>query len=161
MDSVVENCKKSAVDGMNLFLRNFAHVPNDKLNFQVTPTAKSPLRIAAHTALYMGRFAKMMRERKVPSSDGLDAWLQQVEAEERAITTREAMEAAFRAGTDEVLAVLDSLTPEDLEFSFDSGQGFSFSMRQMMAMPGWHATLHTGQIDFLQTCWGDQHVHLS
>ncbi|MBS1719052.1 MAG: DinB family protein [Armatimonadetes bacterium] len=161
MDPVVETCKKSAVDGMNMFLRNFAHVPDDKLNFQVTPTAKSPLRIAAHTALYMGRFAAMMRDRKLPSPVDLDAWLKLVEAEETAITTREDMEKAFRAGTDEVLAVLDSLTPEDLEFAFDSGLGFSFSMRQMMALPGWHATLHTGQIDFLQTCWGDQHVHLS
>ncbi len=160
MDNTVESCKKSAVQGMEMFLRNFSHVPDDKLNWSVTPTAKSPIRIAAHTALYAGRFAAMLRDQKVPTPDNLTEWLAQRDAEETELTCRVEMERVFREGTDEVLAALDTLSPEAIASTIDSGQGWSMSMRFLMDLPGWHATLHMGQIDFLQTCWGDQEVYV-
>ena len=70
------------------------------------------------------------------------------------------VEAAFRKGTDEVLAALDSLTPEETELTLDSGQGWTMPMSFLMKLPGWHATLHTGQIDFIQTCWDDQEIYV-
>src|SRR5882724_7484036 len=88
MDSVVAACKKSAVEGMEYFLRNFSFVPDDKLTWTPTPTAKSAIRIAAHTALYAGRFARMIKDGKLPASDNLTEWLAQVNAEEIAITSR-------------------------------------------------------------------------
>jgi hypothetical protein len=145
---------------MEFFLRNFAHVPDDKLTWTPTPTAKSALRIAAHTALYAGRFAHMIRERRLPAPDNLAQWLAERDTEEVAITSREEMERVFREGTDEVLAALDTLTPDDIEGSLDSGQGWSMPMTQLMGLPGFHATLHAGQIDYLQTCWDDQHVYV-
>jgi hypothetical protein len=70
------------------------------------------------------------------------------------------MERVFREGTAEVLEALDSLKPEDIEISLDSGQGWSMPMKQLMGLPGFHATLHAGQIDYLQTCWDDQQVYV-
>lgn len=160
MAGEIEASKKSAVQGMELFLRNFSHVPDDRLNWSPTPTSKSALRVAAHTALYAGRFAQMIRDKALPQMESLEAWLAQRNAEEEAITTREGMEAAFRRGTAEVLAALESLSEEDICGSLDSGQGWSMSMRFLMDLPGWHATLHLGQIDYLQTCWGDQQVYV-
>lgn len=157
---LVELSKLKAVQNMDMFLRNFSYVPDDKLNWTVTPTAKSPLRIAAHTALYAGRFAKMIRDQKPPMPENLEEWLAEREAEEIAITSREEVERVFREGTEEVLAALDTLTPEAVESVIDSGQGWTMSMKFMMSLPGWHATLHMGQIDFLQTCWGDQKVYV-
>ncbi len=58
---------------MEMFLRNFSHVPDEKLTWSVTPTAKSALRIAAHAALYASRFARMNEEKKLPAGDNLDA----------------------------------------------------------------------------------------
>lgn len=157
---LIESCKQRAVSNMEFFLRNFAHVPDDRLNWTPTPTSKSALRIAAHTALYAGRFAKMIRERQVPSPANLDEWVANNNAEEVAITTREEMERVFREGTAEVLAALDSLSPEDVEMTIDSGQGWTMPMTQLMGLPGWHATLHAGQIDYLQTCWDDQQIYV-
>jgi len=99
---------------MELFLRNFAHVPDDMLAWTPTSTAKSALRVAAHTALYAGRFAAMIRHRRLPVVENLSAWLAQREAEEVAITSRDEMERIFREGTAEVLAALDTLTPEEV-----------------------------------------------
>lgn len=145
---------------MEFFLRNFSHVPDDKLEWTPTPTSKSAIRIAAHTALYAGRFAQMIRDRRLPAPDNLSEWLAERDAEEVAITSREEMEKVFREGTAEVLAALDTLKPEELEMSLESGQGWSMPMKQLMGLPGWHATLHAGQIDYLQTCWDDQQVYV-
>jgi hypothetical protein len=157
---LIESAKQRAVSGMEFFLRNFKYVPDDKLNWSPTSTSKSALRIAAHTALYAGRFAKMIRDRQLPAPENLTEWLAQRDAEEIAITSREEMEKVYREGTAEVLAALDTLTPEDIEMTLDSGQGFSAPMTQLMVLPGWHATLHAGQIDYLQTCWDDQEVYV-
>lgn len=157
---LIESAKQSAINGMEMFLRNFSHVPDDKLTWTPAPTAKSAIRIGAHTALYAGRFAKMIRERQLPNPGDLGEWVAQREAEEVAITGREEMERVFRAGTAEVLEALDSLSADDLSMTLDSGQGWTVSMAWVMNLPGWHATLHNGQIDYLQTCWGDQEVYV-
>ena len=159
MDAV-DSAKQSAVSGMEMFLRNFSHIPDEKLDWTPAPTAKSAIRIAAHTALYAGRFAHMIRDRRLPVPENLEAWLEGRNAEEAAITTRDQVEVTFRKGTAELLAALDALTPEDLDLSLDSGQGWSILMRQFIGIPGMHANLHTGQIDYLQTCWDDQQVYV-
>ena len=156
----VESAKQRAVSGMDMFLRNFSYIPDDRLNWTPTPSAKSPLRVAAHTALYASRFAKMIRDRQLPQPENLEEWLAQRNAKEVAVASREEMIQIFQAGTQEVLEVLDSLTEADVEMNLESGQGWSIPMRQLMVIPGWHATLHTGQIDYLQTCWDDQKVYV-
>ena len=159
MESLVASCKESAVWGMEHFLKVFSFVPDDKLTWTPTPTAKSAIRIAAHTALYAGIFARMIEERKLPASDNLTEWLAQRNAEEAAISSRTEMESIFRKGTDEVIAALDSLTPEAIGTALESGLGWSMPMTFLMNLPGTHAMGHTGQIDYLQTCWDDQEVH--
>jgi hypothetical protein len=149
-----------AVSGMEYFLRNFSHVPDDRLTWIPTPTAKSALRIGAHTALYAGRFACMIRDRRLPYPGKLTEWLAQRDAEETAITCREDIGKFFRKGTAEVFEALDTLTPGDLEMSLDSGQGWAMSMQDVIGLPGFHALLHSGQIDYLQTCWNDQQIYV-
>lgn len=156
----IESAKQRAESNMEFFLRNFSHVPDDRLNWTPVPTAKSALRIASHTALYAGRFATMIRNRSLPRPENLDAWIEANNAEEIAITSREEMERVFRAGTAEVLAALDTLQPDEIGMTLDSGQGWSMPMLQLMGLPGWHTTLHAGQIDYLQTCWDDQKIYV-
>jgi hypothetical protein len=159
MESLIASCKKSAVEGMEEFLKDFSFVPDAKLAWTPTPTSKSAIRIAAHTALYAGRFASMIRDRKLLQIDNLAEFLAQRNASEEAVTSRAEVESIFRKGTDEVLAALDSLTPEEIETTLDSGFGWSVPMTWLMNLPGRHATAHAGQIDYLQTCWDDQEVH--
>ncbi|MCA0362147.1 MAG: DinB family protein [Armatimonadetes bacterium] len=155
-----DRAKASAIQQMEIFLRNFSKVPDDRLNWSPTPTSKSALRIAAHTALYAGRFAKMIREKQLPQPSDLDQWLAENTEEERAITTREEVEAIFRSGTLEVIEAIDGLSQEDLDSTLEAGHGGAFTMDHLIHLPGWHATVHLGQIDFLQTCWDDQTVYI-
>lgn len=156
---LVEFSKRSAVASMEDFLRNFSYIPDEKLDWRPAPTAKSGMRIAAHTALFAVRFAKMIRERELPGQDGIDAWVARCVEEEIDLTDRGEMERVFRAGTAEVLSALDGLRAEDIELTLGSESGFSVPMRHVMGLPSFHATVHMGQIDFLQTCWDDQEVY--
>lgn len=159
MKEMVASCKEFAVDSMEDFLRELSFVPDDKLTWTPTPTAKSAIRIAAHTALYAAKFARMIREGKLPGSDNLEERRARQYAAEVAIASRAEVDQVFRQGTGEVLAALDSLTPQAIEATLDSGFGWSMPMTLLMKMPGIHAHSHTGQIEYLQTCWGDQEVH--
>lgn len=140
-------------------MKALSHVPDDKLDWTPTPTAKSAIRIAAHTAIYAGNFAKMIRDRRLPFGDEIPEFVARNQAAEVAITSKAEMEQVFRKNTDEVIAALDTLTPEDVALVLDTSLGWTVPMTRLMNLPGWHATLHTGQIDFLQTCWGDQEVY--
>jgi hypothetical protein len=159
MEGVVATYRELAVGGMEEFLKTFSFVPDDKLTWTPAPTAKSAIRIAAHTALYAGRFALMIADRKLPGSDNLEERRARQKAAEAAITSRSEIESIFRKGTDEVLAALDSLTPEEIGATLDSGFGWTMPMTVLMEMPGLHAYSHASQIDYLQTCWDDQVVH--
>src|SRR5476649_391064 len=96
VESPIASCKKIAVEGMEEFLKTFSFVPDDKLTWTPTPTAKSAIRIAAHTALYAGRFASMIETRKLPMNGTLADWIAQRNSEEAAVTNRADIEAMFR-----------------------------------------------------------------
>lgn len=72
MTNPIEIAKHSTAENAEIFLRNFSHVPNDKLNWSPTSTSKSPIRIAAHAALYLSRFAQMIANQQVPAVENLD-----------------------------------------------------------------------------------------
>jgi hypothetical protein len=144
---------------MEEFLRVFSFVPDDKLTWTPTPTTKSAIRIAAHTALYAGRFARMIETRKLPPMDNLEEWLARRNGEEAALTDRAQIEPIFRQGTAEVLAALDALTPELIAEPMDFEVGYTPPMTSLMKFPGYHAIGHAAQINYLQTCWDDQVVH--
>lgn len=156
MNQIVELSKLTAVQGMDMFLRNFSYVPDDMLTWSPTPTSKSALRVAAHAAVTNANFADFIRNRKLPAGDDIPDFMARTSAAEAAITTREEMERVFRENTQKVLDALDTLSDEDIEIVFDSGMSMKFLMR----LAGWHATLHLGQIDYLQTCWDDQQIYL-
>ncbi|MGE0002479.1 MAG: DinB family protein [Fimbriimonadaceae bacterium] len=158
-DCLVEHCKESAVSGMEQFLHVFSFVPEDRLHWTPTPTSKTPMQVATHTAVTAGNFAKMIRERQLPTGDEIPAMIARLVAEESLLTTPAEMEKEFRANTEKVLAALDTLTPDAIELVFDTSVGWLMPMKRLMFLPGVHAVAHTYQIDYLQTCWGDQVIH--
>lgn len=158
--NLIQHSKEAVRQSMEHFLRNFSHVPEERLSWKPAPEAKSALQVAAHTACHMSRFAKMIREKQLPRPDDLESLLASWRQEEEAVTTREEMESLFLSGTEEVLAALDSLTEEDIDLVLDSGMGWTASMKWLVALPAWHITLHLGQIDYLQTCWGDLEIYV-
>jgi hypothetical protein len=144
---------------MEHFLKTLSFVPEDKLNWTPAPTAKSAIRIAAHTTIYAATFAKMIRDRKLPQGDEIPAFVAKIQEAETELTDRVEIEGLFRKNTGEVLSALDMLTPEAADIVLDTSLGWTMPMSFLMKLPGIHAFSHAAQVDYLQTCWDDQEVH--
>lgn len=157
MHPLIAHSQKSATDSMEHFFVVLSFVPDDKLNWAPTPSSKSALQIAAHTAVTAGNFAAMIRERQLPQ-DVADHLARTTRAEAE-LTTLEAIETAFRRNTAAIVEALATLSDEEVDMRLDSGQGWSVPMTWLMNLPTLHATGHTYQLDYLQTCWGDLEVH--
>jgi hypothetical protein len=149
--------KERALEEMEYFLHTLSFVPADKLTWSPTPTAKSALQIAVHVAAYSGRFASIIAAGKFPVKTGAE-FRAEVEEAMQGITSVEQAEAMLRQGIADTCAALDNVKPEQIDSMIDSPQGqtpFLFFMK----VPAMHLEMHAGQIDYLQTCWGDQEVH--
>ena len=155
MEDVITMCKQRATEAMEQFLHVLSFVPADKLTWSPTPTAKSALQIAAHCAGYSGGFASIIRTGKFPS---VEEFLGPIESAIKSVTTLDQAETVLRKGIADTIAALDAVRPEQIGAMIDTPIGpqpFTF----FMTIPARHLDTHTGQIDYLQTCWDDQEVH--
>jgi hypothetical protein len=149
-------CKARVTAAMEHFLRVLSFVPEDKLTWRPTPTAKSALQIAAHCAGYSGAFAAVIRSGLFPRTT--EEFLGPIQSIIKSIATTDDVDAALRKGTAETLAALDTVRPEQIGASVATPIGlqpFTF----FVDIPARHLFSHTAQLDYLQTCWGDQEVH--
>ncbi len=159
MENLITICQEAAVESMQSFIKTFSYVPDDKLTWKPFPTAKSAMRIAAHTALYVNRFAEMLRDRRLPVGDEIPGIRARMNAAEEALTDRQEMERVFQRNTEEFVRVIELLTPAEIDSMLDSTFGYPVPLTFLMWLPSRHTIGHEGQIDYLQTCWDDQEVH--
>lgn len=159
MNLLIESCKKNAIWGMEVFLNVLSHVPEDKMHWTPSPTAKSAFRIAAHTAVTNGHFARLIRDQRLPVGEEIPVMVEKMKAEEDSLESLAEIEALLRKNTDEILLALDTLTPEAVALVLDSSLGWSVPMTILMNLPGTHTAMHASQLDYLQTCWDDQVIH--
>ncbi len=158
MQDMISTCKEQATMALDWFRRSLSHVPADKVTWSPAPTAQSALQIAAHCAGFSGGFASVIRDRRFPST--VEAYLGPIESTVKSIATVEQAETVLRKGIADTLAALDTVEPDQIGSMVDLPQGqirFTF----FMTIPAIHLFGHAAQIDYLQTCWGDQEVHLT
>ena len=141
---------------MKMFLRNLSHVPEDKLSWSPAPSARSALQIAAHCAGYSHGFAAIIGAGKFPAS--VEEYLAPIDARVQAITSVGQAESVLREGIADTLASLDRVRPEQIGSTIETPIG-STPFLFFMNIPAIHLYIHTGQIDYLQTCWDDQQVY--
>lgn len=156
MDDLIVQCKNRATSAMDMFLRNLSHVPEDKLTWSPSPTARNALQIAAHVAGYSGGFAAVIRAGAFPATG--EEFLAPINARIDSVETLQQAIDMLKQGIADTLAALDTVRPEQTGSSVETPIGttpFLF----FMTIPAVHLVLHTGQIDYLQTCWGDQEVY--
>ncbi|HET6384875.1 MAG TPA: DinB family protein [Armatimonadota bacterium] len=157
MGDIITMCKERAIQEMEYFLRTLSFVPIDKLTWSPAPTARSAVQIAAHCAGYSGGFASIIRAGKFPPS--VEEFRNPIQSAINSISTLEQAETMLRKGIADTAAALDTVKPEQIGAMIESPQGqtpFTF----FMTVPALHLNGHAAQIDYLQTCWGDQEVHL-
>jgi uncharacterized damage-inducible protein DinB len=156
-----EGMKTYAIQGLKgstgYLLSTLAAVPDDKLNYSPSETAKSALRIGAHIAVTNKAFASLLRGEAMPdmTMEQAIAWLN---GEETRFTTREQVQAAIAESADDLATAISALSAEDLGKEVATPFG-PWSVQLILQLCAGHSLCHASQIDYLQTIWGDLESH--
>jgi hypothetical protein len=160
LTDLIAEPKRNTEGAKAQLLKTFEFVPEDKLDWSPSATARTALQIVAHCGAANGAFAAMIRgEGWALSFDPNEAWAQ-IRAGGSDVTTREGAVKSVEESTAAVLAALDKVSAEMVDTAIKTAFGplpFSF----VMTFPAQHMGGHARQIDYLQTIWGDVEDHQS
>ncbi len=154
----IDGAKRATVGAKDKLLKSFAAVPDDKLGWAPSETARSAVWMVAHCGAANRAFAGILSGKPLPMPTDPQEAARAIRNAGRDVTTREEAVRLVEASTDDVLAALDAVTEEKLASSPDSPFGplpYGF----WMAVPGQHMAGHTQQLEYLQTIWGDLEDH--
>ena len=127
------------------------YTPDDKLDWVPMGAAKTPRAIIVECAAgYKWLAAELRGEQNAAA-----AW-EGTKAED--FPTREALTELITAGEAEMLAAIDALTDEQLEEKRQVFWGEE-TLRDLMWMGVIHTNYHVGQLNYIQTLWGDTEMH--
>ncbi|MBS1718298.1 MAG: DinB family protein [Armatimonadetes bacterium] len=136
--------------------RILERTPDDRLLWSPAPTARSPLAQVVHAATSIQHMHNMMMGNTyaTPTREEADAEFLAIEKE---VTRREDALALLDKNSGAFIAWLDQLSEDKLsdmvKLPFDLGEA---PLGFMIMMPTWHTNDHAGQMDYIQTCYGDR-----
>jgi len=156
MQELIGQAKQTLVMSKDRFLRTFSFVPDDKLTWSPSPTAKSALQIAAHVGLSNQGMGGLISGQKF-AFGSMEEMFRFMDGEEKKVQSRDEAVRLIEQGTNTALAALDTVTPERL--AGDAGLPMPMPLSQFVMLLGAHVASHAAQIDYLQTTWGDRENH--
>ncbi len=118
-------------------LASIAATPEDKLDFKPSETAKSIRELVLHITEGNGYCLDGLGAEKPSSED----WLE-----------------GLKLSTDALINAIEALTPAQLAGTV-TFFGREFPIPVFLAIVEWHASRHFGQIDYIQTIYGDLDDH--
>lgn len=100
--------------------------------------------------------AQALRERAMPALD--PERRKQFEAENNTI---EKALAAFKASVETLTPAIAAFPAEHLEetLTLPFGGGWTLTFAQFLLLPGQHICYHNGQMNYIQTLYGDKEMH--
>lgn len=154
LKTTVADCQARAKQAAERLLKTFRFVPEDKLKWSPSKSARNSLGIVAHCCLANRMFAKVLRGEPIspmPTREEVHALSRKFEA---TVRSRAAAVRLLKASCKETVAALGTMTPKRFATSPNSPMG-PLPMALWMNLPGMHMSHHKAQIDYLQTIWGD------
>jgi hypothetical protein len=161
MEDAISKAKADFVRAKDQLTRALANTPDDKVNWAPSPTARTPVQIVVHCAQALRNINEFLDGQPFPVTDtaAADKFFRE---QEQPFTTREQAVSLLEKNSAEYLAWLDALTPERLNTSIQLPFGLgSAPVAAGLAFPAAHTQGHVGQIDYIQTIYGDRAWHLN
>ena len=155
---VVADAKAEFLRAKDRLVKDLATTPDDKINWSPSSTCRTPLHLVAHAAMSIPGMQGMLEGKPFPFSgpEELDTFSRNKEKE---FTTREQVLDLLETNSDGYLAFLDSLTPEQLASNWEMPFG-SFPMTSAITFIADHLRCHAGQLEYVQTIYGDLDWHM-
>jgi hypothetical protein len=156
----IENAKQDFLQAKGALMNAFAHTPDDRLNWSPSPTARTPIQLAAHAASGFTMIHKQIAGTPFHIKDPKEADIHFREWE-RQFSTREQVNQLIEDNSAEYVTWLDSLTPESLEGNWILPFGLGEMPKAMsLGIVPMHTRTHVAQIEYIQTILGDHDWHM-
>ncbi len=155
--AAIDQAKQRTQMCKHRFETTFGFIPDDKLDYAPSPTTKTPLQIAAHTAMSNFVFASIIR-REPPTKPFAEIQAEMAQ-KEAALTTRAQVLETLARSVQAVNDALDAITDETVGIDVPTPV-FTAPMSFWMDLPSRHMDNHAAQIDYIQTVWGDMDWHM-
>jgi len=160
MQETIDQAKANFVRAHQSMRRALETVPDDKLNWAPSPTARTPLHQVAHAAMAVKSIHEMLNgkpfaiDNTVDADKGFREW-------ERQFTTRDQALSLLDQNAAEHIAWLDALSVDRLDnmvqLPFSLGQA---PIAAVLSAESDHMNWHTAQIQYMQTIYGDHDWHM-
>ncbi len=157
-NAIVTEAKAEFSRAKDRLTHNLETTPDDRINWSPSPTSRTPIEIVVHASMGTAGIHGMLQGKPFPFSGTaeLDAHSR---SEEKGFTTREQVLGHLEKTSGEYLAWLDTLTPEDVASTWEAPFG-SFPMSNAITFAADHLRNHAGQIEYIQTIYGDRDWHM-
>lgn len=148
-------CLRSAVD--NLF-RSAQGMPEDKLNWRVGDQTRTPLELLQECAQSLKWPESLLSKPEITFDP---EQYEQSLKERRAWNTIDLCENAARRNLEATLAYVRDYPDNDLDrkITLPFAQGIVVTVGEILLSPYWNCVYHLGQINFVQTMYGDTDMH--
>lgn len=150
---LIEIMTQSAVN--NLFM-SAKRVPADKLDWKPLELGRSVIDQLQECAMSANWSIQLLKERAFP--DLSPEIMAEYENTRKQWTTLEQCEGACRAATDQLLDAIRAFPEDDLgtKIHVPFGPNHDWSIYDAMGLHAWNCTYHMGQINYIQTLYGDK-----
>ena len=154
MQTFARECFQRSTESM---MKTFAAVPDDKLGWRPSDTARSSLELVSHVGFSNKVLAAMIAEKPGPFKDASE-FLTGIRVQEKSLKTREQVLALIEDATPLVIAAIDGVKDDKIEGTIETIFG-PHPLRKVIFFPDWHLSAHSAQLEYLQTIWGDLEMH--
>lgn len=150
---LIEEAKAEYTRAQDRVMKALSATPDDKINWSPSPTARTPVQLAAHaghgTELIMG-----MIQGKPFGYAGFQEMDIANRLAEQQITQKEKAVSILQDSGKAYLSFLDGLTREQTDSTVEFPFG-AMPMRVAITLPADHLRSHASQMEYIQTIYGD------
>jgi len=137
-------------------LRTFAKVPDDRLRWAPSSSARTPLELVAHCGFSLGFICELLAGKPYPAPTTAQADAEHLERE-RAVSTRDEALELWTTNHAKYVALIEAMSPEDMSKMIRLPFGLGTApMSYMVSVGPLHTREHMAQLDYLQTIYGDR-----
>lgn len=140
------------------FIKAVSFVPDDKLGFAPAKDSMSAREIAAHIMIVNRAYAAYLLNQPRPYQSMAELF-QLSNEDGQKYTRTEPLVASLNDSVNTLLKELRSLPSDILDRDIVTVRG-SEKAQSLLQRLAPHFYVHAGQIDYLQTIWGDREIHM-
>jgi hypothetical protein len=159
MDDTISRAKAEYLRAKARLLIALDTTPDEKLTWSPSESARTPVQLVAHAAFAVPLVQSVICGAPWPYASLTEADAA-FRAADKAFQNREQVKVYLEETSDNFIAWMDSLSPEQVGSTVQTIFG-SFPMGAAISLAAEHMRGHIAQIEYIQTIWGDYDWHVS